>query len=113
MEAIQATLEAQVAEQHRHHRATPFFYVWGTLLLLTAIEVYLAYQHLPPIRMLSLLMGLSILKAGLIIAYFMHMKYELSRMRWLTMASLVVCLCLMLFFLPDAFRLLSLGVSAR
>lgn len=109
----QAALEASVAEQHRHHGKAQFFWVWGALLVMTAIEVYLAYQNMEPVRMLSILMGLSILKAGLIIAYFMHMKFEVSRMKWLTMSSLVACLCLMLIFLPDAFRLLHLGVSSR
>ena len=113
MEEVQAVIQARVAEQHRHHGKAQFFYVWGALLVLSGIEVYLAYQHLQPIRMLSMLMGLSILKAGLIIAYFMHMKFELSRMRWLTMASLVVCLSLMLIFLPDAFRILRLGVGTQ
>ena len=113
MEAVQAEIEARVAEQHRHHGKAQFFWVWGVLLLLSGIEVYLAYRHLQPIRMLSMLMGLSILKAGLIVSYFMHMKFELSRMRWLTMSSLVVCLCLMLIFLPDAFRLLALGTGLR
>jgi hypothetical protein len=37
------------------------------------------------------------------------MKFEVSRMKWLTMASLTVCLALMLIFFPDAFRILSLG----
>lgn len=109
----QAAIEARVEEQHRHHARGQFFWVWGALLLMTGIEVYLAYQNMEPVRMLSMLMGLSILKAGLIIAYFMHMKFELSRMRWMTMSSLVICLCLMLIFLPDAFRLLNLGVGAR
>jgi cytochrome c oxidase subunit 4 len=113
MEDVQAAIQARVAEQHRHHAKAQFFWVWGALLVMTGIEVYLAYQNLQPIRMLSYLMGLSILKAGLIIAYFMHMKFEMSRMRWLTMSSLVVCLCLMVSFLPDAFRLLRLGVGAR
>lgn len=113
MEGIQEALEARVAEQHRHHAKGQFFWVWGALLVMTGIEVYLAYQNMEPVRMLSILMGLSILKAGLIIAYFMHMKFEMSRMRWLTMSSLVGCLSLMLIFLPDAFRLLHLGVGAR
>jgi caa(3)-type oxidase subunit IV len=76
---------------------------------MTAIEVYLTYQNMQPIRMLTILMGLSLIKAGLIIGYFMHMKFEVSRMKWLTMASLVVCLALMMIFFPDAFRILALG----
>ena len=113
MDSTQIAIAERVAEQHRHHPKAQFFWVWGALLIMTGIEVDLAYQHLAPVRMLSILMGLSILKAGLIIAYFMHMKFELSRMRWLTMSSLVVCLSLMLIFLPDAIRLLNLGVGAR
>jgi caa(3)-type oxidase subunit IV len=78
---------------------------------MTAIEVYLTYQNMQPVRMLTILMGLSLVKAGLIIGYFMHMKFEISRMKWLTMASLVVCLALMMIFFPDALRILSLGVK--
>ena len=113
MDATQVSIVARVAEQHRHHSKAQFIYVWIALLIMTGIEVYLGYQNMEPVRMLSILMGLSLLKAGLIIAYFMHMKFELSRMKWITMSSLVFCLAMMLVFLPDAFRLLNLGVSAR
>jgi cytochrome c oxidase subunit 4 len=113
MEDIQVALAERVAEQHRHHPKAQFFWVWAALLVMTGIEVYLGYQNMEPVRMLSMLMGLSLLKAGLIIGYFMHMKFEISRMKWLTMSSLVFCLAMMLVFLPDAFRLLHLGVGAR
>jgi heme/copper-type cytochrome/quinol oxidase subunit 4 len=63
------------------------------------------------IRMLTILMGLSLIKAALIIAYFMHMKFEVSAMKWVTMSSLVFCLAMMLVFLPDAFRILHLGLK--
>jgi cytochrome c oxidase subunit 4 len=113
MEGIQEAIAARVAEQHRHHGKVQFFWVWGALLVMTGMEVYLAYQNLEPVRMLSILMGLSLVKAALIIAYFMHMKFEITRMKWITMSSLVFCLTMMLVFLPDAFRLLHLGVGAR
>ena len=109
-DASQLAIEERVAEEQRHHRVTPFFWVWGTLLVLTAIEVYLGYQNMEPRRMLTILMGLSFVKATLIIGYFMHMKYEVSRMKWLTMTSLVFCLAMMMVFFPDAFRILYLGV---
>jgi cytochrome c oxidase subunit IV len=111
MDATQLALEERVAQQHRHHKKTLFFWVWGALLVLTAIEVYLTYQNLEPKRMLTILMGLSLIKAALIIGFFMHLKYEVSRMKWLTMCSVVGCLVLMtVFFFPDAFRILYLGV---
>lgn len=110
MDATQIALAERVAEQHRHHPKSIFFWVWGSLLILTGVEVYLAYQNMELIRMLMILMGLSLIKAGLIIAYFMHLKYEISQMKWLTMSSLVVCLSLMMIFLPDAIRVVRLGV---
>jgi cytochrome c oxidase subunit 4 len=111
MEADQIAIALRVAEEQRHHGKGQFFWVWGALLVMTAIEVYLTYQNMQPVRMLTILMGLSLVKAGLIIGYFMHMKFEISRMKWLTMASLVVCLALMMIFFPDALRILSLGVK--
>jgi cytochrome c oxidase subunit IV len=111
MEAVQQAIAEKVADQHRHHTMTQFFIVWAALLVLTAVEVYLTYQNMPAVRMLTILMGLSLVKAALIIGYFMHMKYEVSRMKWLTMCSLVACLALMMIFFPDALRILSLGVK--
>ena len=111
MDAFQEAIQERVAEEQRHHKVTPFFWVWGTLLVLTAVEVNLAYRNMEPKRMLTILMALSLVKATLIIGYFMHMKYEVSRMKWLTMCALVFCLAMMMVFFPDAFRILSLGVK--
>jgi|SRR3984893_4621571 len=111
MDATQLAIEGRVAEEQRHHRKGQFLLVWAALLVMTGIEVYLAYQNMDPIRMLSILMGLSVIKAALIIAYFMHLKFEVSPMKWVTMSSLVFCLAMMLVFLPDAFRILHLGVK--
>ena len=112
MDAVQLAIEERVFEQHRHHAKGQFFWVWGALLLMTGIEVYLAYQNLQPIRMLSILMGLSIIKAALIIAYFMHLKFEKALMRWLLIISVTGCFVIMYcFFFPDAGRILRLGVK--
>ncbi len=92
------------------HKTGQFFWVWGGLLALTAIEVYLGYQNLPPMKMLFILLGLSIVKAALIILYFMHMKFEVRRMRYVLMTALIVCLCLMSVFFADAARIIDLGI---
>jgi cytochrome c oxidase subunit IV len=72
-DAIQLAMESRVAEQHRHHKIYPFFVVCGALLVLTDIEVYLCYHNIEPKRMLSILLCLSIVKAGLFICYFIHL----------------------------------------
>ena len=43
---------------------------------MTGVEVLLAYEQVPTLIMLTVLLGLSIIKAALIIAYFMHLKFE-------------------------------------
>src|SRR6202048_1118511 len=111
MDTYQQALAERVANEQRHHGKAQFFWVWGALLAMTAIEVYLTYQNMQPVRMLTILMGLSLIKAALIIGYFMHMKYEVSQMKWLTMCSLVACLALMMIFFPDAWRIVTLGVK--
>ena len=90
---------------------TPYFWVWGALLVLTGVEVILAYEQVfTPVHMLEVLMALSVVKSALIIGYFMHLKFEIATMKWILMVALVACLCLMFTFFADAFRINYLGV---
>ncbi|MFY9558467.1 MAG: cytochrome C oxidase subunit IV family protein [Blastocatellia bacterium] len=79
--------------------------VWGVLLGLTAIEVFLAYIQINATLMLIILMGASIVKAALIIAYFMHLKFERLSLILTIVPTLVVLLCLFAILFPDSFRL--------
>jgi cytochrome c oxidase subunit IV len=85
-----------------------FISVWGWLLVITAIEVFLGYIHLPLFYMLTILMGLSIIKAALIIAYFMHLRFERLTLVLTIVPALVICICLLGVFFPDSFRSLNL-----
>ena len=89
-----------------------YFWVWGALLVLTAIEVVLGYRQVfSPVRMLELLL-LSVIKSALIIGYFMHMKFETALMRWMITLSVIACFVIMyFFFFPDAGRITTLGVK--
>jgi caa(3)-type oxidase subunit IV len=90
-----------------------YFWVWGALLVLTAVEVWLGYRQVfQPVRMLEVLIILSVIKSALIIGYFMHLKFERALMRWMLMASVVACFIIMyFFFFPDAGRVRDLGVK--
>ena len=79
--------------------------VWGGLLALTAIEVFLAYIQLNVTLMLIILMGASIIKAALIVAYFMHLKFERLSLILTIVPTIVVLLCLFAVLFPDSFRL--------
>ena len=85
-----------------------YFWVWGALLVLTAIEVVLGYKQIfEPVRMLEVLLILSIIKSALIIGYFMHLKFEKAIMRWMLVISVMGCFVIMYaFFFRDATRIL-------
>lgn len=84
------------------------FTVWFWLVLITLVEVFLAYIKLGVITMLILLLGFSLVKAALIIAYFMHLRFEKRSLMWTLMPAMVVTICLLAVFFPDSFRLLEL-----
>jgi cytochrome c oxidase subunit 4 len=83
--------------------------IWVGLVAITGLEVFLAYEELQPNLMLTILVGLSLVKAAMIMSYFMHLKFEkFSLVLWLVPA-MIFCICMMLiFFYPEAFRLLQM-----
>ena len=89
-----------------------FLSVWSWLLLLTGFEVFLGYIHLPVVYMLVILMGASIVKAALIVAYFMHLRFERLNLVLTIVPAVVICICLLLILFPDSFRARNLRYAA-
>jgi cytochrome c oxidase subunit IV len=86
-----------------------FVMVWVWLAVITFIEVFLAYERLRPELMLTLLVVLSLVKAALIVSYFMHLKYEKIGLTLLLIPSTIFCICMIIiFFMPDGARLLQM-----
>jgi cytochrome c oxidase subunit 4 len=84
-----------------------FLTVWFALLFMTGVEVFLAYEQIPIVIFLTALVGLSVIKAALIIAYFMHLKFEKLSLFLTLFPMLILCIILMLLmFLPDSSRLM-------
>jgi cytochrome c oxidase subunit 4 len=94
------------ANEHVHFEGGTklFLNVLGGLLLLTLIEVFLAYIHVPLTIMLTLLIGLSLVKAAMIVAYFMHLRFERMSLVLTLIPTLVICICLLFIVFPDSFR---------
>jgi cytochrome c oxidase subunit IV len=92
--------------EHEHFAGSNklFISVWFWLLLMTGLEVFLGYVHLDFRLMLTILIGLSIIKAALIVAYFMHLRFERLSLVLTLVPMLVICICLLLVFFPDSFR---------
>lgn len=79
--------------------------VWISLLGLTICEVILAYRQLPLETMFGLLMILSVFKAALIVAYFMHLRYEQRSLFVTLIPAFVFVLVMMTIIFPDSSRL--------
>ena len=94
-------------EEHFAGTNKLFISVWIWLVVLTAIEVFLAYKPMSIFLMLTILLGLSIIKAALIVAYFMHLRFERLSLVLTIVPMLVVCICLLFAFFP------TMSVAAR
>ena len=96
------------AEEHFAGSNKLFISIWVWLLVLTLLEIFLAYKPMELHFMLTILLGLSVIKAFLIMAYFMHLKFERFSLIITLIPALVVCILLLFVFFPDSFRSLGL-----
>jgi cytochrome c oxidase subunit 4 len=98
---------AEEAEHITGATTRTFLNVWVALLIMTGIEIFLAYEQIPVLIFLTALVGLSVIKAALIIAYFMHLRFERLSLFLTLFPMLILCIILMLLnFMPDSNRLM-------
>ena len=104
--AFGAGTEADYPPEEVHFAGTTklFFAVLMGLLVLTLVEVILAYIQMSLRPMLIILIGLSLIKAAMIVAYFMHLKYERMSLVFTLIPALIICICLMFILFPDSNR---------
>lgn len=97
----------EALEQHVPGTTKLFLWVWVALLIMTGLETFLAYEDLALLIMLTLLMGLSVVKTGFIVSYFMHMRFERMGLFLLIVPVVVFLICMILIFLyPDSIRMM-------
>jgi caa(3)-type oxidase subunit IV len=82
--------------------------VWLALLVIVGAEVALTYARPSAGRLLSGLLALALVEAGLGVMYFMHLKYERRILFWSLIPALVFVFIMMNQFWSDAERLRSL-----
>lgn len=105
---MEATLDTKAGEAHGGG-ARLYAWILACLFALTATEVILAYTQLFSVEgMLFVLMALSIVKAGLIMAYFMHLRFEKMSLVLSLLPALIVVISLLSVFFPDSVRLFQL-----
>ena len=94
-----------MSEDHKHPN---YIMIWVILLLLTVLEVAVAYfpKYLSNVEeiitiTIVLLIGMALVKAGLVAAYFMHLKFEQKNFVMIVSFPLVLACVLVILLLPD------------
>jgi cytochrome c oxidase subunit 4 len=86
--------DAPVDDHHGSSHPTAKTYIWIAVILtiLTAIEVLIYY--IPPIRpfLIPLLVILGLSKFVLVVAYYMHLKFDPKLFTWLFVGGLVTAI---------------------
>lgn len=88
-----------MSEEHAH--IVPyktFMIIWIALLILTGVTVWVAQYNLGPLN-IWVALGIATLKSSLVVAVFMHMKYE----SWLFKISLLSALAILAIFIGLTF----------
>jgi cytochrome c oxidase subunit IV len=64
--------------------------VAAILAVVTAVEVGLYYTDLSGIQLVSLLVGLAAIKFGMVVAYFMHLRFDARLLRRLFVTGVIL-----------------------
>ncbi len=98
-------------DTHSGSGTRSYVWVWVYLLALTALEVFLVdVRVFSTTAMLIVLMVLSLVKAALIMAYFMHLRFEKTSFVLSLVPAVVIVISLLFVFFPDSVRLFQLRV---
>ena len=104
MSAKEEAVEHQVAGTTKL-----FLWVWLALLIMTGLETLMAYEDWALLIMLTILMGLSVIKSAYILSYFMHLRFEKLGLFLMTIPVFVFVICVLLTVLyPDTIRTIHL-----
>ena len=83
-------------------QAPRYYLIWFVLLVLTIVEVGVAFiSHLPRTALILILVGLAVWKATLVAMYSMHLKFERLRLIILATSPLPLAVILVLVVLLE------------
>jgi|TARA_R110002111_G_scaffold118736_8_gene181677 cytochrome c oxidase subunit IV len=85
---------SETTTDEQQHPIAIYFWVWGLLFVLSGLSYMVDYMQLQGYLRWSLILFFMFMKAGFIIAVFMHMCYERLAM---TCAILIPTGCLLIF----------------
>jgi cytochrome c oxidase subunit 4 len=83
------------------HKHPNYWAVWVGLLVLTVLEVGVAFLPWSQKLLILLLLGMAIWKALLVALYFMHLKFEGNRMRIFAVAPLPLTIIIVIAVITE------------
>jgi cytochrome c oxidase subunit 4 len=93
---------SEIAEEHAAEAHAPYLKVWAWLAVLTALEYFYAMGLSKLfIVLISGLLVLAVIKAGLVGWFFMHLKFEGNWVYILIVPAFVLATILVMALLPD------------
>lgn len=96
-------------EESQHNSGYKVYAVtWFWLLVLTMLELGIVLTHVPKTLLIISLVILALMKATLIIAYFMHLRYERLSLVYAVVVPLFLGVILFTGLAPDAINVLHL-----
>jgi len=89
-----------MSEHAAEHEAPRYMLIWLYLFILTGVELGVAFMPIHKYYIVVLLLILAFWKALLVALYYMHMKWEPTRLRLVALAPLpavaiMICVILM------------------
>ena len=81
------------------HRYRTYWIIWAVLLIATVVMIFIGDANIPASMQAVLLLLGSVLKASLIVFYFMHLRYEKAGLVITVLAGIFVT-SLLMFLLP-------------
>ena len=96
-----ATVPENEPARHAH---PPYIGIWVALAALTALELTVAFLPWHKSTLIFILIGLAVWKALLVALYYMHLRFEHSRLRLLALAPLPFTVILVVAVLQERFR---------
>jgi cytochrome c oxidase subunit IV len=81
---------------------------WFWLLVITLLEVGVVLVHVPKVLLAVSLVIMALMKAALIMAYFMHLRFERLHFVYTVLTPLLLGVILFFALVPDALNTLQL-----
>ena len=87
-----APVPAAAHGEHGHPGPAKYVAIAMILAFVTAVEVGLYYIDMPDLLLVAMLLGLAFIKFSMVVAYFMHLKFDSRLLRRLFVTGLALAI---------------------